>query len=92
VTELDSGAAKATDNSALSARHYKVVGPTGSILTGHDSFAGGCSHSWTTRMVWDPRTSHFVMVCATDNSCRMAQPNPYRTIVSATCDGTLFGC
>ena len=69
----------------------QVVGPTGSILTGHDSFALGCSHSWTTRMVWDPRTSHFVMVCATDNNCRIAQPNPYRTIVSATCDGTLFG-
>jgi len=69
----------------------QVVGPTGSILTGHDSFALGCSHSWTPRMVWDPRTSHFVMVCATDNTCRIAQPNPYRTIVSATCDGTLFG-
>lgn len=69
----------------------QVVGPTGSILSGHDSFGGGCSHSWTTRMVWDPRTNHFVMVCATDNNCRIAQPNPYRTIVSATCDGTLFG-
>jgi hypothetical protein len=30
------------------------------------------------------------MVCATDNSCRIAQPNPYRTIASASCDGTLF--
>jgi hypothetical protein len=69
----------------------QVVGPTGTILTGHDSFGGGCSHSWTTRLVWDSRTSHFVMVCATDNNCRIAQPNPYRTIVSATCDGTLFG-
>jgi len=69
----------------------QVVGPTGTILTGHDSFAGGCSHSWNTRLVWDPRTKHFVMICATDNSCRIAQPNPYRTIVSGTCDGTLFG-
>ena len=69
----------------------QVVGPTGSLLTGHDSFGGGCSHSWTTRIVWDPRTSHFVMVCATDNNCRIAQPNPYRTIASGTCDGTLFG-
>ena len=68
----------------------QVVGPTGTILTGHDSFALGCSHSWTARMVWDPRTSHFVMACATDNACRIAQPNPYRSIVSATCDGTLF--
>jgi hypothetical protein len=30
-------------------------------------------------------------VCATDNSCRIAQPNPYRTVASGTCDGTLFG-
>ena len=69
----------------------QVVGPTGSLLTGHDSFGGGCSHSWVTRMVWDPRTNHFVMVCTTDNNCRIAQPNPYRTIATGTCDGTLFG-
>jgi len=69
----------------------QVVGPTGMLLTGHDSFGIGCSHSWTTRMVWDPRTKHFVMVCATDNSCRIAQPNPYRTVAAGTCDGTLFG-
>jgi hypothetical protein len=69
----------------------QVVGPTGSLLSGHDSFGIGCSHSWTTRIVWDPRTSHFAMVCATDNNCRIAQPNPYRTIAAGTCDGTLFG-
>src|SRR6185503_11177902 len=51
----------------------------------------GCSHSWTTRIVWDPRTSHFVMVCATDNSCRIAQPHPYRTVAAGACDGTIFG-
>jgi hypothetical protein len=32
-----------------------------------------------------------VMVCATDNDCRTAQPSPYRTVASGTCDGTLFG-
>ncbi len=69
----------------------KVVGPTGTLLTGHDSFDLGCSHSWTTRIVWDPRTSHFVMVCATDNNCRIAQPNGYKTVATGTCDGTLFG-
>jgi hypothetical protein len=69
----------------------QVVGPSGALLTGHDSFGIGCSHSWTTRMVWDPRTKHFVMVCATDNNCRIAQPNPYRTVAAGTCDGTLFG-
>jgi hypothetical protein len=31
------------------------------------------------------------MVCATDNDCRIAQPNPYRTVAQGTCDGTLFG-
>jgi hypothetical protein len=69
----------------------KVVGPDGSLLKGHDSFDLGCSHSWTTRMLWDPRTSHFVSVCATDNDCRIALAPNYKTVVSATCDGTLFG-
>jgi hypothetical protein len=68
----------------------KVVDPSGTLLTGHDSFDLGCSHSWTTRMVWDPRTSHFVAVCATDNNCRIAKAPNYQTIASATCDGTLF--
>jgi hypothetical protein len=69
----------------------QVVSGTGELLPGHDSFAVGCSHSWTMRIVWDARTSHFVMVCATDNNCRIAQPNPYRTVAAGTCDGTLFG-
>ena len=69
----------------------QVVSASGSLVSGHDSFAVGCSHSWTTRIVWDERTSHFVMVCATDNSCRIAQPDPYQTVASGTCDGTLFG-
>ena len=69
----------------------KVVGPTGTILGGHDSFDLGCSHSWTTRIVWDARTGHFVTVCATDNNCRIARSPNYQTIVGATCDGTLFG-
>jgi hypothetical protein len=70
----------------------QVVDSNGSLVSGHpDSFEVGCSHSWQTRMVWDPRTSSFVMVCATDNDCRIAQPNPYRTVASGTCDGTLYG-
>ncbi|MCH7233150.1 hypothetical protein L0U85_20170, partial [Glycomyces sp. L485] len=32
-----------------------------------------------------------VMVCATDNQCRIAQPDPYRTVAEGVCDGTLFG-
>ncbi|GIE93305.1 hypothetical protein [Paractinoplanes rishiriensis] len=69
----------------------QVVDAAGNLLRGHDSFEVGCSHAWTSRIVWDPRTGHFVMVCATDNNCRIAQPNPYRTVAAGTCDGTLFG-
>jgi hypothetical protein len=69
----------------------QVVGPDGSLLSHPDAFEVGCSHSWTTRIVWDDRTGHFVMACATDNNCRLAQPNPYRTIASANCDGSFWG-
>ena len=62
------------------------------LVSGHrDSFEVGCSHSWTGRIVWDPRTRRYVTVCATDNACRIAQPNPYRTVAAGACDGTLFG-
>lgn len=70
----------------------QVVNAGGALVSGHrDSFEVGCSHSWTSRVVWDPRTKHYVMVCATDNACRIARPDPYRTVASGTCDGTLFG-
>ncbi|HST83618.1 MAG TPA: hypothetical protein VLL08_17940 [Kineosporiaceae bacterium] len=69
----------------------QVVSPTGKLLSGHNSFAVGCSHAWTSRIVWDPDRKKFVMTCATDNDCRIAQPNPYRTVAAAACDGTLFG-
>jgi hypothetical protein len=70
----------------------QVVGPTGSLLTGHDSFAGGCSHSWTTRIVWDPRTKHFVTVCATDRAPFGIHRSPSdQVIVTGSSDGTMFG-
>ncbi len=70
----------------------QVVNKNGTLLTGHkDAAEVGCSHAWTSRIVWDPRTKRFVGVCATDNNCRIAQPNPYRTVAAGTCDGTLFG-
>ncbi len=38
----------------------QVVDGDGDPVDNHpDSFPVGCSHSWTTRMVWDPRTNHF---------------------------------
>ena len=70
----------------------QVVDSSGSLVSGHpDAFEVGCSHSWQTRIVWDPRTNHFAMVCVTDNDCRIAQPSPYRTVASGECDNTLFG-
>ena len=69
----------------------QVVGPTGTLLTGHDSFAGGCSHSGFTRIIWDQTAGHFIMTCQTDNSNRLAQPNPYRTIYPLTLSGSYVG-
>lgn len=67
----------------------QVVGPAGSVLDGHDSFAGGCSHSWNTRIVWDPTINRFVTVCATDNNNRIARSPGYQTIFSSQDIGTL---
>lgn len=67
----------------------QVVSRAGKVVSG--GFEVGCSHSWTSRIVWDPRAKRFVTVCATDNNCRIAQPSPYRTVATGTCDGTLFG-
>lgn len=70
----------------------QVVDSSGALVDGHrDAFEVGCSHAWTPRIVHDPRAKRFVTVCATDNDCRIAQPNPYRTVAAGTCDGTLFG-
>jgi hypothetical protein len=69
----------------------QVVNANGELLGGHrDAAEVGCSHAWTSRIVYDNRTKRFVTVCATDNDCRIARPNPYRTIAAGTCDGTLF--
>jgi hypothetical protein len=74
------------------ADRMQVVDSNGTLVSGHpDSFDWGCSHSWQTRMVWDPRTNHFVMVCATDrNNCGIDQPSGPR-VAEGTCDDTLFG-
>lgn len=69
----------------------QVVGPTGALLTGHDSFALGCSHSGFTRVIWDQTAGHFIMTCQTDNNNRLAQPNPYRTIYPLTLSGSYVG-
>ncbi|MCE0534368.1 hypothetical protein LWF15_02490 [Kineosporia rhizophila] len=68
----------------------QVVNSKGNIVKGK-SFDFGCSHAWTSRIAYDPAKKKFVMTCATDNECRIAQPNPYRTVAAGKCDGTLFG-
>jgi hypothetical protein len=70
----------------------QVVNAAGALVSGSkDGFEVGCSHSWGTRIAWDPRVGRYAMVCATDNACRIAQPHPYRTVAAGACDGTLFG-
>jgi hypothetical protein len=70
----------------------QVVSSDGTLVENHpDAFEVGCSHAWQSRVVWDPRTNHFVTTCVTDNDCRIARPSPYRTIAQGECDGTLFG-
>src|SRR5664280_1046726 len=44
----------------------RVVGPTGTLLTGHNSFDWGCSHSGFEKIVWDPAAARFVMICRSD--------------------------
>lgn len=69
----------------------QVVDSAGKILTGHDSFELGCSHSGFTRIIWDDAAKRFVMVCKTDNNNRIAQPNPYRTILPINLDNAYLG-
>ena len=69
----------------------QVVGPDGALLNHPQAPDFGCSHSWTTRILWDERVGQFVMVCATDNPCSLALSNPYRAITTATCDDTFWG-
>jgi len=68
----------------------QVVDADGNLVDHQDSFAVGCSHSWTARIAWNADADEFGMVCATDNECRIAQP-AYETVAAGTCDGTLFG-
>ncbi|GAB3277754.1 hypothetical protein [Kineosporia babensis] len=68
----------------------QVVDSQGALVK-NQGFEVGCSHAWTSRILHDPQKQDWVMNCATDNQCRIAQPNPYRTVAASKCDGTLFG-
>lgn len=67
----------------------QVVSSTGALVS-NGSLAVGLSHAWTSRILWDSRTSKFVATDATDNTCRIANPVGSVTIAAGTCDGTLF--
>jgi hypothetical protein len=69
----------------------QVVDSGGKLLTGHNSFDWGCSHSWTTRLTWDPGSKAFVMTCATDaNNCAIKRPDTGALLFQATCSGQFF--
>jgi hypothetical protein len=57
-----------------------VVGPGGALLTGHNSFGWGCSHSGYERVIWDAAAKRFTAVCKTDNDNRIALAPNYATI------------
>jgi hypothetical protein len=44
----------------------RVVSPSGAMLTGHNSFIWGCSHSGFEKILWDPSGNRFEMVCRSD--------------------------
>jgi len=69
----------------------QVVAPDGKLLTGHNSFDWGCSHSWTTRIVWDKANKAFVMTCATDaDNCAIERPDTRALLFQATCSSKFF--
>jgi hypothetical protein len=69
----------------------QVVDGTGKLLAGHNSFPWGCSHSWTTRVLWDDANDAFVMTCATDaNNCAIKRPDTGALLFQATCSGQFF--
>jgi len=69
----------------------QVVDGAGKLLSGHNSFDWGCSHSWTTRIAWDPGSKAFVMTCATDaNNCAIKRPDTGALLFQATCSGQFF--
>lgn len=69
----------------------QVVDGSGKLLTGHNSFPWGCSHSWTTRILWDATNKAFVMTCATDaDNCAIERPDTGALLFQATCSGQFF--
>jgi hypothetical protein len=67
----------------------QIVNSSGALVAS-GSLAVGMSHAWTSRILWDPRSSKFQATDATDNNCRIANPAGAVTISAGACDNTLF--
>ncbi len=71
----------------------QVVSSAGALVSA-GSLAYGESHAWTSRILWDSRTSKFVATDATDDNCRVVSlpgaTATTTTIGASTCDGNLF--
>lgn len=67
----------------------QIVSGSGALVSS-GSLEVGMSHAWTSRILWDSRTSKFAATDATDNSCRIANPFGPVTIGASSCDGKLF--
>ncbi len=76
---------------------FEVVAASGEDVDHPQEMPVGCSHSWTTRTVWDPRISEFMMTCATDNpdpatgsQCRIRHAPTNTTIAPVDCAGQFW--
>lgn len=76
---------------------FEVIGHDGQDVAHPQEMAVGCSHSWTTRTVFDPRTNEFMMTCATDNPdpetgapCRIRHAPTNTTIAPVECAGEFW--
>jgi hypothetical protein len=67
----------------------QIVSSSGQLVS-NGSLEVGMSHAWTSRILWDPRSSDWMASDATDNNCRIANLYGAQTILAGSCDNTLF--
>ena len=79
-TCVDATSALATGVNIHLGDRMQVVGPAGALLTGHNSFSWGCSHSWYERIVWDPVANKFAMTPASART----EPSPRGSSITTT--------
>jgi hypothetical protein len=76
---------------------FQVVRADGTDISHPQEMNVGCSHSWTTRVVYDPRSDDFMMTCATDNpdpntgsQCRVRYAPTNMTVAPVNCTGQFW--